>query len=145
LKEDQFVYVNFNQNYKIDPDVFKIWMKILKRVPNAVLWLLKFPPLAEANLWKEAKKQGIRQEDGRIVFSDVAPREEHIQRGYLADLFLDTPLCNAHTTAVDILWSGTPLLTLSGDKMSSRVAASLLHATGLGDQLIAKNYEGNIL
>jgi protein O-GlcNAc transferase len=51
------------------------------------------------------------------MYSDVAPREEHVKRGFLADLFLDTPACNAHTTACDILWSGTPMLTMTGDKM----------------------------
>jgi protein O-GlcNAc transferase len=76
----------------------------------------------------------------QIIFTDVVPREEHLKRGYLADLFLDTPACNAHTTGCDILWSGTPLVTLVGDKMASRVAASLLHAAGL-DELITSSYE----
>ena len=77
----------------------------------------------------------------QIIFSDVAPREEHVKRGFLADLFLDTPACNAHTTACDILWSGTPLLTLSGVKMASRVAASLLRAAGLEDLITATLHE----
>ena len=76
----------------------------------------------------------------QIIFSDVAPREEHVKRGFLADLFLDTPVCNAHTTACDILWGGTPMLTLMGDKMAARVGASLLHAVGL-DELITTTPE----
>ena len=75
----------------------------------------------------------------QIIFSDVVPREEHVRRGFLADLFLDTPACNAHTTACDILWSGTPLLTMMGDKMATRVGASLLKAAGL-DELITTSY-----
>ena len=75
----------------------------------------------------------------QIMFSDVVPREEHVKRGFLADLFLDTPACNAHTTACDILWSGTPLLTMMGDKMANRVGASLLRASGL-DELITTSY-----
>jgi protein O-GlcNAc transferase len=82
-------------------------------------------------------KRGVRAD--QIVFSDVAPREEHVKRGYLADLFLDTPACNAHTTACDILWSGTPMLTLMGDKMSTRVGASLLRAAGL-EELVTSSY-----
>ena len=77
----------------------------------------------------QARKRGVRAE--QIIFTDVAPRDEHLRRCYLADLFLDTPACNAHTTACDVLWSGTPMVTLVGDKMASRVAASLLHAAGL--------------
>ncbi len=101
ISEDKFVFCNFNQLYKIDPDVFRVWMRILKRVSNSVLWLLRFPADAEAHLRREARELGVR--DDQLVFSDVATREEHIKRGYLADLFLDTPLCNAHTTACDIL------------------------------------------
>lgn len=76
-------------------------MNILKRIPNAVLWLLRFPPLGEANLLREAHERGVQKE--QIIFSDVVPKIEHIKRGFLADLFLDTPLYNAHTTACDIL------------------------------------------
>lgn len=101
ISEDKFVFCNFNQLYKIDPEIFKVWMRILKRVPNSVLWLLRFPGAGEANIRKEARALGIL--DDQIIFSDVTSRDEHIQRGYLADLFLDTPLCNAHTTACDIL------------------------------------------
>lgn len=131
ISEDKFVFCNFGQLYKIDPSIFTIWMNILKRVPNSVLWLLLFPPMAKDNILKEAKKCGIREE--QIIFSDVAPKIEHIMRGYLADLFLDTAVYNAHTTACDILWSGTPLLTIQGDKMATRVASSILKAIGLND------------
>ena len=78
--------------------------------------------------------------DDRIIFTDVCPKDEHIRRGYLADLFLDTPVCNAHTTGCDILWSGTPMLTLPGERMASRVAASLLNAAGL-PFLVTDTYE----
>ena len=138
LPEDKFVYCNFNQLFKIDPLIFDVWMRILKRVPNSVLWLLRFPDAGEENILREARERGVRAE--QIIFSNVAPREEHLKRGVLADLFLDTTLYNAHTTACDILWSGTPLLTLTGDKMASRVAASMLHAAGL-DELITSTHE----
>lgn len=101
ISEDKFVFCNFNQLYKIDPLIFDVWARMLKRVPNSVLWLLRFPPVGEQFLLQEAYKRGIRED--QIVFSDVAARDEHIKRGYLADLFLDTPVCNAHTTACDIL------------------------------------------
>lgn len=138
LPEDAFVFCNFNQVYKIDPETFTTWCNILKRVPNSILWLLRFPPLAESNLRAEARSLGIR--DSRIHFTDVAPKEEHLKRGYLADLFLDTPECNAHTTGCDILWGGTPLITLAKDRMSSRVASSLLTAAEFPD-LITSSLE----
>lgn len=138
VPEDKFVFCNFNQVYKIDPETFDMWMNILKRVPNSVLWLLRFPPLAENNLRAEAKARGVREH--RLHFTAVAPKDEHLKRGYLADLFLDTPECNAHTTGCDILWSGTPMLTLSREKMASRVGASLLSAIGLSE-LVAETLE----
>lgn len=101
ISEDKFVFANFNQLYKIDPETFDCWMRILKRVPNSVLWLLRFPPAGEENILKEARARGIRED--QIVFSDVVAREEHIKRGYLADLFIDTVVVNSHTTACDIL------------------------------------------
>eukprot|EP00981_Chlorochromonas_danica_P001352 scaffold289_cov169-Ochromonas_danica.AAC.13 len=101
ISEDKFVFCCFNQLYKIDPEIFKVWMRILKRVENSVLWLLRFPAMGEENLRREAAAQGVRED--QIIFTDVAPRAEHIMRGYLADLFLDTSACNAHTTACDIL------------------------------------------
>ncbi|RYG68568.1 hypothetical protein EON64_04875, partial [archaeon] len=140
ISEDKFVFCCFNQLYKIDPAIFMVWMRILKRVSNSVLWLLRFPTAGEANILREARAHGVRED--QIIFSDVAPRDEHIMRGYLADLFLDTPACNAHTTACDILWSGTPLITMAGEKMASRVAASILGAIGLASQLVCSTFEG---
>lgn len=134
LPEDKFVFCNFNQIYKIDPATFKMWCRILQRVPSSILWLLRFPALGEANIRAAAEANGIAKH--RIHFTDVAPKDEHLRRGYLADLFLDTPVCNAHTTGCDILWGGTPLLTMPGKKMASRVAASLLNAAGLNELVV---------
>ena len=128
IPEDKYVFACFNQIYKIDPHTFDTWMSVLKRVPNSVLWLLRFPPVGEANVRREARARGVR--DDQIHFTDVASKEEHVKRGYLADLFLDTPQCNAHTTGCDILWGGTPMVTLLGHKMATRVAASELRAAG---------------
>jgi protein O-GlcNAc transferase len=137
ISEDKFVFCNFNQMYKIDPATFDTWMNILKRVPNGVLWLLRFPPAAEERIRQEALNRGVKED--QIIFSDVAVREEHLLRGHLADLFLDTPCYNAHSTASDILWSGTPMLTIQQEKMASRVASSLLQSVGL-EQLVYKDH-----
>ena len=65
----------------------------------------------------------------------------HIRRSGIADVFLDTPLCNAHTTGCDVLWGGCPMVTLPLERMASRVAASLCHATGLGDQMVVSSQQ----
>uniref|UniRef100_A0A915K9Y8 O-GlcNAc transferase C-terminal domain-containing protein n=1 Tax=Romanomermis culicivorax TaxID=13658 RepID=A0A915K9Y8_ROMCU len=110
LPEDAVVYCNFNQLYKIDPPTLKMWCEILKRVPRSVLWLLRFPDHGEQNVRQFCKDRGV---DGqRIIFSHVAAKEEHVRRGQLVDVCLDTPLCNGHTTGMDILWTGTPMVTL---------------------------------
>lgn len=87
-------------------------LQILKAVPNAVLWLLRFPAVGEAHLQATAQSLGLSP--GRILFSNVAAKEEHVRRGQLADVCLDTPLCNGHTTSMDVLWTGTPVVTLPG-------------------------------
>ncbi|KAI0881187.1 glycosyltransferase family 41 protein [Annulohypoxylon maeteangense] len=128
LPDDTIVLGNFNQLYKIDPSTFRMWLRILSNVPNAILWLLRFPELGENNLKKTAKIWAGEDVARRIIFTDVAPKQQHISRARICDLFLDTPECNAHTTAADVLWSSTPLLTLPRYpyKMCSRMAASIL-------------------
>ena len=136
LPENAVVFYCCNQMYKIDPDTFYSWCNILRRVPNSVLWLLRFPPAGEANLRREADRQGISAD--RLIFSEVTNKEEHIQRSALADIALDTPLCNSHTSACDILWAGVPLITLPLQLMASRVAASICVAVGC-PELVVKN------
>ena len=129
LPEDGFVFACFNNNYKITPVVFDIWMRLLDQVPNSVLWLMAGNGVAEANLQREAEARGITRD--RLVFAPRAPLSEHLARHQLADLFLDTLPCNAHTTASDALWAGLPVLTCLGRTFAGRVAASLLTAVGL--------------
>lgn len=138
LPEDAVVYCNFNQLYKIDPPTLRSWVNILKNVPNSVLWLLRFPAVGEPNLKAQAMAMGLSQE--RIVFSPVAPKEEHVRRGQLADVCLDTPLCNGHTTGMDVLWAGSPMVTLPLETLASRVASSQLTALGC-PELVARNRE----
>uniref|UniRef100_A0A3P8ZHF5 UDP-N-acetylglucosamine--peptide N-acetylglucosaminyltransferase 110 kDa subunit n=1 Tax=Esox lucius TaxID=8010 RepID=A0A3P8ZHF5_ESOLU len=128
LPEDSIVYCNFNQLYKIDPPTLQMWANILKRVPNSVLWLLRFPAVGEPNIQQYAQNFGLP--GSRIIFSPVAPKEEHVRRGQLADVCLDTPLCNGHTTGMDVLWAGTPMVTMPGETLASRVAASQLQCLG---------------
>lgn len=128
LPDDTIILGNFNQLYKIDPTTFRAWLRILSAVPKAILWLLRFPDLGEINLKRTAREWAGEHVANRILFTDVAPKQQHISRARVCDLFLDTPECNAHTTAADILWSSTPLLTLPRYeyKMCSRMAASIL-------------------
>ena len=98
LPEDAFVYCNFNQLYKLDPRTMHLWLQILSQVPNSVLWLLRFPQWGENNVLNFARQFGLENPQERIIFSNVAPKEEHVRRGQLADVCLDTPICNGHTT-----------------------------------------------
>jgi protein O-GlcNAc transferase len=137
LPEDAIVYCNFNQLYKIDPSTLKMWVNILNNVPKSVLWLLRFPQVGEANILVAAQQLGL-QSASSIVFSNVAAKEEHVRRGQLSDVCLDTPLCNGHTTGMDVLWAGTPMVTLCGETLASRVASSQLRTLGC-PELIAKD------
>ncbi|KAA1466908.1 hypothetical protein DENSPDRAFT_766865 [Dentipellis sp. KUC8613] len=132
LPQGTIIFASFNQI------IFAAWLRILVRVPNGVLWLLRFPAAGEEHLKRTARLWAGNEVASRVRFSDVAPKAEHIARGHIADLFLDTSECNAHTTAADALWSGLPFLTWPkySYKMSSRIGASMAHATGFGDQLI---------
>jgi predicted O-linked N-acetylglucosamine transferase (SPINDLY family) len=131
LPENAFVYCCFNQSYKIEPQLFDVWMRILERVPESVLWLYRKYAEAEVNLRREAERRGIDPQ--RLIFASRLPKAEHLARHRHADLFLDTRRYNAHTTASDALWAGVPLITCPGETFASRVGASLLHAAGLAD------------
>lgn len=129
LPADSFVFCSFNQTFKILPDIFDIWMRLLKARSNSVLWLLESNAVAKENLIREAAARGI--EANRLIFAPRMPIAEHLARHRLADLFLDTLPYNAHTTASDALWMGLPVLTCTGETFSSRVAGSLLTALDL--------------
>jgi len=129
LPDTGFVFCCFNNNYKITPAVFEVWMRLLGQLPGSVLWLLEDNPAASRNLRAEAGRRGIPAD--RLVFAERLPYEAHLARHVLADLFLDTLPRNAHTTAVDALWAGLPVLTCTGNTFAGRVAGSLLHAVGL--------------
>ncbi|VEL28511.1 unnamed protein product [Protopolystoma xenopodis] len=126
--------------YKIDPPTMKMWVDILKSVPGSVIWLLRFPASGELNILSTATEMGLANAQRRIIFSNVAPKEEHVRRGLVADVCLDTPLCNGHTTGMDVLWAGCPVVTLPLESLASRVAASQLHTLGC-PELVAKSHE----
>lgn len=124
-----FVFCCFNNPYKITPDVFDVWMRLLHEIEGSVLWLFETNTWAVANLLGEAGRRGITTD--RLIFAPRLPNQDHLARLRLADLVVDTPYCNAHTTAADALWAGVPVLTCAGSTFASRVAGSLLHAIGL--------------
>ena len=126
LPSEGFVFCCFNTSAKIDRRSFSCWLKILARVPNSVLWLLQPTPEAQINLAEAAGAADV--DPARIVYGPFLPKPQHLARLRFADLVLDTFLYNAHTTATDALWSGVPVVTLTGGTFASRVATSLLHA-----------------
>ncbi|MFN9727366.1 tetratricopeptide repeat protein, partial [Acidovorax sp.] len=136
LPESGFVFCCFNNNYKILPETFDVWMRLLKTVNGSVLWLLQDNPTAAKHLRKEAEKRGVNP--ARLVFAPRMTLEDHLARHRAADLFVDTLPYNAHTTASDALWAGLPVLTQMGESFAARVAASLLSAMDL-PELITKN------
>jgi len=135
LPEDGFVFCCFNSNYKLNPETFDSWMRILHRVEGSVLMLYSGSEKVAANLRKEAVARGIAAE--RLVFGQWMSPADNLARYRSAGLFLDTGPYNAGTTASDALWAGLPVLTLIGRSFSGRVAASILEAIGL-PELIAK-------
>jgi protein O-GlcNAc transferase len=129
LPETGFVFCCFNNNYKLTPAIFDVWMRLLQAVPGSALWLLEGNAAASKNLRGEAQRRGV--DSRRLVFAARMELSRHLARHRLADLFLDTLPLNAHTTASDALWAGLPVLTCMGSAFAARVGGSLLHAVGL--------------
>jgi len=138
LPEDAFVFCCFNNNNKITPDVFDVWMRLLHEVKKSVFWLFAGNATAIRNLWVEAERRGIARD--RLVFAPRMALADHLARHRAADLFLDTFHFNAHTTASDALWAGLPVLTCLGQAFAGRVAASLLTAIDI-PELIARSHD----
>jgi predicted O-linked N-acetylglucosamine transferase (SPINDLY family) len=125
LPEDAVVFCAFANAYKIGPEVFAVWLRLLKEIEGSVLWLSVAKPEARTNLLAEAARQAIAAE--RIVFARfINERSQHLARVGLADLYLDTPVYGGHSTATDLLWAGVPVVTCRGNSFGARVAASLL-------------------
>jgi predicted O-linked N-acetylglucosamine transferase (SPINDLY family) len=137
LPEAGFVFCSFNNNYKITPEIFAVWMRLLQAAPDSVLWLLEDNEAASRNLRREAQASVSPE---RLIFAPRTSQDEHLARHRLASLFLDTLPYNAHTTASDALRMGVPVLTAQGTTFAGRVAASLLHAAGL-PELITDSLE----
>jgi protein O-GlcNAc transferase len=129
LPDKGFVFSSFNLPYKIDPDMFDSWMRILQQVPDSVLWLFDDNPHARRNLRREAANRGVAPD--RLVFAQKIEKAEHLSRLKSADLALDTRIVNGHTTTSDSLWAGVPVIAIQGSHFASRVSSSLLHALGI--------------
>ncbi|WP_246099175.1 acetylglucosamine transferase [Tepidimonas sediminis] len=141
LPEQAFVFCCMNNNYKITPAMFDVWMRILQQVPASVLWLLADNEQAPENLVREAVARGV--DPARLIFAPRTSPADYLARYALADLFLDTFPFNAGTTANDALWMGLPVLTLSGRTFASRMAGALLTAAGVPELITfdAATYE----
>ena len=138
LPKNGFIFACFNNNLKICPKVFKIWMQILQEVDNSFLCLYPSNEKSKINLIEEAELQNISRE--RLLFLEYLPIEEHIKRHSQCDLFLDTFNFSAGATAVFSILSGTPILTLCGNAFHSRMSASLLSSLDL-EELITYSSE----
>ena len=134
LPEKAFVFCNFNRSYKISSQTFALWLRILKRVPGSVLWLLDPGASAAGRLRDQAGRLGVAPD--RLIFAPPLAQSQHLARLQWADLALDTFPYTSHTTASDALWVGTPLITKMGDSFASRVAASLPTNVGLSELIV---------
>jgi predicted O-linked N-acetylglucosamine transferase (SPINDLY family) len=129
LPRESFVFCGFCQPVKLSAAVFDVWMRILAKVPDSVLWLLEDNRYVSENLREEARRRGI--DPIRLVFAARVDQAEHMARLPLAQLMLDTWPCGAHTTGSDALWAGVPFITRLGSSFASRVGTSLVRALGM--------------
>lgn len=136
IAEDAIVLCCFNNTYKLHPDVFDVWLNVLKKIDKAIIWLLSDKPHTEQNLKNYAKQHGV--DANRIRFAPRSQFETYLTRYLLADVFVDTLAYNAHTTGSDALWMGLPLITCRGNAFASRVGESLLNNVNL-PQLVTNN------
>ena len=145
LPSEAFVLACFCNVWKITPDYFNIWMKVLKKVPNAVLWLYSTNSSFEENIRNEAEKRGVSKD--RIYFTYRQSHPEYMAKQRCADLFVDTQYYNAHTTAIEALFMNLPVLTCPGKTWPSRVGGSILTTLEMPELITKdlKEYEEKII
>ncbi|GEM_PF-1594909 len=136
LPEDVFVFGVFNAINKIQGDVWRVWMAILKHVPNSVLWLLDPGDAARKRLARAAIAAGVPV--SRIIGAKAMNNEQHLRRIAVADLMLDPWPYGGHTSTSDALYAGVPVVTINGRNFPGRVSAGLLRSAGL-HALVAKD------
>ena len=135
LPENAFVFCSFNQCFKFTPEIFDAWMRILLKVPESCLWLSRQRESAMESFKQQASARGV--DPARVIFaSRTASMDDHLARLQCADLFLDTFPYNAHTSAIDSLWAGVPLITRMGGTFASRLAGSLITSLGMSDLIV---------
>ena len=131
-----FVFCAFNASYKLRPDMFAVWMRLLRNIDGSILWLREENPTSTANLRAAAASHGV--DPDRLVFAARVSMDLHMARQMQADLFLDTFPYGGHTMAIDALWAGLPVLTLVGETFVSRVASSMLQTIGLPELITTR-------
>uniref|UniRef100_A0A7S0H957 protein O-GlcNAc transferase n=1 Tax=Hanusia phi TaxID=3032 RepID=A0A7S0H957_9CRYP len=139
FNEDDIILASFNQLYKIEPKIFKVWMRIMREVPSTKLWLLNFSKAASKYLRKEAAAAGVAKD--RLVFHSKFPKDIELLAKSHADLFLDTPLFNAHTTGGDVLWAAIPMLSLPGENFAQRVASGLIRSVRMINMSLVRDLD----
>jgi protein O-GlcNAc transferase len=140
LPEEGFVFCSFNNSYKFNPQVFDIWCRLLLETGDSCLWLSQPGGTAHDRLRKEAESRGV--DPARVIFAPrVESKADHLSRLQLADLALDPFPYNSHSTGIDVLWAGVPMVALLGDTFPGRVGASLLHAAGLDELVVGSTDE----
>jgi protein O-GlcNAc transferase len=145
LPEEGLVFCDFNSVYKIMPEVFTVWMNVLKAIPGSVMWFFITNIHTIINLRNEAMKNGV--DTHRLVFGGEMKLSDHLSRYRHVDLSLDLTPCSGHTTASDALWCGAPVVAITGNSFAGRVAAGLLHSVGLPELVTntLEEYEAKII
>jgi protein O-GlcNAc transferase len=129
----------FNQHFKIDPVIFAVWTRVMRRFNDSVFWMLEGNVASERHLRREWVAAGL--ESSRLVFANRSEPDEHISRAALCDLAVDTPMYNSGATAADTLFAGVPIITRPSAKLAGRMASSMMRGAGLGQLTVTRNNE----
>jgi predicted O-linked N-acetylglucosamine transferase (SPINDLY family) len=128
LPEDAFVMGAFGNVYKITPEMFAVWMKLIKEIPDSLLWLIDDNPTTTENLKNHARLANV--DLSKIKFSARTGHSEFNARLKLCNVFLDTFPYNCGSTSNDVIRANIPLATLYGRTMVSRMGLSISKSCG---------------
>lgn len=127
LPASQNGYITFgclNNFCKINEPTLQLWASVMQAVPHSKLLLLAPTGTARSHVLAILHKHGI--EGSRVEFVGRQPRSRYLEYYHRIDIGLDTIPYNGHTTSLDSLWMGVPVITLVGHTAAGRAGWSQL-------------------
>ena len=134
ISDDLFLFGCFQSPQYICPQLFEVWLNILKETNGTSLLLLRHNEQMETNLKSEAKQNGV--DPNRIIFVNYVSYHEHLKRYSMIDIYLDTFMRSGRVSICETLLSGSPAICIEGESPWTLCGSKILKSVGLDGMIV---------